>query len=200
MWTCTPGSWLRGTPRRWPAGLPVHLALSVQANARPVRINACRDTQVEPELPSFFGAVSDSQSPLTNCSVHLSSFRSIAMAAYRRKTDLKPSAAFTLAVDILQNVFKFSRTTRSRKEVTLVGGEGEVSLTAHRHGHYTLITAITDQLRTSRLDYEVQRILSWMPYEPGDRRGPTSGDLGATSARGSGKMWTPGDPAFTDRP
>ena len=49
-------------------------------------------------------------------------------------------------------------------------------VTAHRHGPYTSVVADTDQLRTSRLDYEVQRFLNRLPYEPGDAGGPGSGE------------------------
>jgi hypothetical protein len=47
---------------------------------------------------------------------------------------------------------------------------------AHRHGPYTDVVANTDRLRTSRLDYEVQRFLNRLPYEPGDAGGPGSGE------------------------
>lgn len=109
------------------------------------------------------------------------------MAAYQRKTVLPPAKAFGLAADILQNVFNFSPKARAKHEVTFRGGEGEVTFEAHRHGPYTVVTATTDCLRTSRLDYEVQRILSWMPYEPGDHRGPEAEDLTPRSATHS--MW-----------
>jgi hypothetical protein len=35
--------------------------------------------------------------------------------------------------------------------------------------------AETDRLRTSRLDYEIQKFLNRLPYEPGDRGGPGAG-------------------------
>lgn len=111
------------------------------------------------------------------------------MAAYQRKTVLSPDKVFELAADILQNVLRFSPGKRSKHEVTFSGGEGTVTFSAHRHGPYTSVIASTDRLRTSRLDYEVQRILGWMPYEPGDRRGPGSQDL---NTRGPDtKTWRP---------
>ena len=54
--------------------------------------------------------------------------------------------------------------------------EGTVTLSAHRHGPYTDVVASTDRLRTSRLDYEIQKFLNLLPYEPGDRGGlPSEG-------------------------
>ena len=51
-----------------------------------------------------------------------------------------------------------------------------MTISAHRHGPYTDVVANTDRLRTSRLDYEVQRFLNLLPYEPGDAGGPGSGE------------------------
>ena len=45
-----------------------------------------------------------------------------------------------------------------------------------RHGAFTDVTARTDRLRTSRMDYEIQRFLNHLPYEYGDAGGPGSGD------------------------
>ena len=112
------------------------------------------------------------------------------MASYQRKTVLTPPEAFELAADILSNVLKLSKTGQSDHEATFTGEEGTVALSAHRHGPYTSVTATTDKLRTSRLDYEVQRILSWMPYEPGDKRGPASTRLMGRGVRGSKRAWS----------
>ncbi len=51
-----------------------------------------------------------------------------------------------------------------------------MKLAAHRHGPYTSVVVNTDRLRTSRLDYEIQRFLNRLPYEPGDAGGPGSGE------------------------
>ena len=51
-----------------------------------------------------------------------------------------------------------------------------MTLAAHRHGPYTNVLASSDQLRTSRLDYEIQKFLAELPYEPGDTGGRGSGD------------------------
>lgn len=39
---------------------------------------------------------------------------------------------------------------------------------------------MTDRLRTSRVDYEVQKFLNRLPYEPGDEGGPGSGEPDST--------------------
>ena len=49
-------------------------------------------------------------------------------------------------------------------------------LSVHRHGPFTDVTARTDRLRTSRMDYEIQRFLNHLPYEYGDAGGPGSGE------------------------
>ena len=53
---------------------------------------------------------------------------------------------------------------------------GTVTLVAHRHGPYTHVMVSSDRLRTSRLDYEIQKFLGELPYEPGDTGGRGSGD------------------------
>lgn len=69
-----------------------------------------------------------------------------------------------------------SRSNESAHGATYHGAEGTVTLSVHRHGPYTQVVANTDRLRTSRLDYEVQRLLNHLPYEPGDAGGPGSGE------------------------
>ena len=69
-----------------------------------------------------------------------------------------------------------TRTKDGAHGATYSGDEGTVILTAHRHGPYTDVTASTDRLRTSRVDYEIRRFLNLLPYEPGDQGGEGSGD------------------------
>ena len=64
----------------------------------------------------------------------------------------------------------------SSHSATYHGTEGTVTISAHRHGPFTQVVASTDRLRTSRMDYEVQRFLNQLPYEPGDRGGPRPGE------------------------
>jgi hypothetical protein len=98
------------------------------------------------------------------------------MAGYQRKTALAPKEVLAQAEEFLPDMLGLSRSTDSSHSVTYNGAEGIVTLTAHRHGPYTDVVATTDRLRTSRLDYEVQRLLNRIPYEPGDRGGPGSGE------------------------
>ena len=98
------------------------------------------------------------------------------MAGYQRKTALSPSEVLAEAEEFLPQMVGLSQSKNSGHSVTYNGAEGSVTLTAHRHGPYTDVVANTDRLRTSRLDYEVQRLLNRLPYEPGDRGGAGSGE------------------------
>lgn len=97
------------------------------------------------------------------------------MAGYQRKTALAPSEVLARAEEVLPDLLGLSRTKSSAHGATYTGAEGTVSLNAHGHGYYTEVVASTDRLRTSRMDYEIQRFLNHLPYEPGDRGGPGSG-------------------------
>jgi hypothetical protein len=98
------------------------------------------------------------------------------MAGYQRKTALAPEEVLERAESALPEFVGLSRTLRSSHSATYDGAEGSVKLSAHRHGPYTSVVASTDRLRTSRLDYEIQRFLNTLPYEPGDRGGPGRGE------------------------
>jgi hypothetical protein len=98
------------------------------------------------------------------------------MAGYQRKTAYSPREVLQTAESFLPELLGLSRSKESAHSATYQGAEGTVTLSAHRHGPYTQVVANTDRLRTSRLDYEVQRLLNLLPYEPGDRGGPGSGE------------------------
>lgn len=98
------------------------------------------------------------------------------MAGYQRKTALAPDDVLERAESALPELIGLSRTLRSSHSATYDGPEGSVKLSAHRHGPYTSVVANTDRLRTSRLDYEIQRFLNTLPYEPGDQGGPGPGE------------------------
>lgn len=98
------------------------------------------------------------------------------MAGYQRKTALGPDEVLARADELLPDQLGLSRTRASDHEATFSGEEGTVTLTAHRHGPYTSVTVSTDRLRTSRMDYEIQKFLTELPYEPGDTGGRGSGD------------------------
>jgi hypothetical protein len=98
------------------------------------------------------------------------------MAGYVRKTVLSPSQVLEQASEILPERIGLSEVRRSGHEAVWEGKEGRLVLHAHTHSLYTEVTASTDQLRTSRMDYEVQKFLNRLPYEAFDRGGPGSGD------------------------
>lgn len=98
------------------------------------------------------------------------------MAGYQRKTALSPGEVLTKAEERLPEFLGLSRSKENPHGATYTGEEGTVVLSVHRHGPYTDVTASTDRLRTSRMDYEIQRFLNLLPYEPGDEGGPGSGD------------------------
>lgn len=98
------------------------------------------------------------------------------MAGYQRKTALGPQVVLEQAAEALPEMLGLSRTKGGDHSATYSGEEGTVTVTAHRHGPYTEVVAQTDRLRTSRMDYEVQKFLNRLPYEPGDKGGPGSGE------------------------
>ena len=98
------------------------------------------------------------------------------MAGYVRKTILSPDGVLDRASEILTVRIGLSKSKGSGHSATYAGEEGTVTLSAHRHSLYTEVSAETDRLRTSRLDYEIQQFLNRLPYEVGDRGGPGSGD------------------------
>lgn len=98
------------------------------------------------------------------------------MAGYQRKTAFSPSEVLEHARTSLPELVGVSKVKESAHGATYSGEEGTVTLSVHRHGPYTDVVANTDRLRTSRLDYEVQRFLNQLPYEPGDRGGRGSGE------------------------
>ena len=98
------------------------------------------------------------------------------MAGYLRKTALSPEEVLTVAEDLLPESIGLSRAKATSHDVTYTGSEGTVSVSAHRHGAYTEVVANTDRLGTSRMDYEIQKFLNQLPYEPFDRGGPGRGE------------------------
>jgi len=98
------------------------------------------------------------------------------MAGYQRKTALSPREVLAQAEQSLPESVGLNRTSQTAHGATFDGAEGTVTLSTHRHGPYTTVVAQTDRLRTSRLDYEIQRFLNRLPYEPGDAGGPGSGE------------------------
>jgi hypothetical protein len=98
------------------------------------------------------------------------------MAGYVRKTVLDPAGVLERAEELLPDRIGLGRTKSSARGATYTGREGTVTLHVHPHSLYNEVVAETDQLRTSRMDYEIQRFLNELPYEVGDRGGPGAGD------------------------
>jgi len=98
------------------------------------------------------------------------------MAGYQRKTALTPQEVLTKAEEVIPELVGLTRSKGTAHEASFSGEEGSVTISAHRHGQYTDVVANTDRLRTSRLDYEIQRFLNLLPYEPGDDTRPIPGD------------------------
>lgn len=93
-----------------------------------------------------------------------------------RKTALSPEEVLSVAEELLPERIGLNRAKSSGHGATYTGEEGTVTLSAHRHGAYTQVVANTDRLRTSRVDYEIQKFLNHLPYEPFDRGGPGRGE------------------------
>jgi len=89
---------------------------------------------------------------------------------------MAPTEVFAHADKVLPEILGLARTKQSSHGATCSGEEGTVTLSAHGHGFYTEVEALTDRLRTSRMDYEIQKFLNHLPYEPGDQGGPGSGE------------------------
>ncbi len=98
------------------------------------------------------------------------------MAGYSRKTALSPQEVLARAQEDLPRRIGLKKTKESGHGATYTGEEGTVTLSVHRHGPFTEVTASTDRLRTSKMDYQIQKFLNLLPYEPGDEGGPGSGD------------------------
>ncbi len=98
------------------------------------------------------------------------------MAGYRRKTAIAPTDVLDRADNLLQERVGLSKSKGSAHAATYSGAEGTVTLNVHPHGLYVEVVATTDRLRTSRVDYEIQKFLNTLPYEPGDHGGPGSGE------------------------
>jgi hypothetical protein len=98
------------------------------------------------------------------------------MAGYQRKTALSPEEVLAKADEVLPASVGLLKSKESSHGGSFSGEEGTVILSVHRHGPYTEVVASTDRLRTSRLDYEIQKFLNLLPYEPGDEGRSSSGE------------------------
>lgn len=78
--------------------------------------------------------------------------------------------AIQLAAEFLPTRIPLDVVSRDHHSVTLSGGDGTVTISAHGHGLDTEVTLATDQLRTSRIDLESQRYMNQLPYQPQDQQ------------------------------
>jgi hypothetical protein len=90
---------------------------------------------------------------------------------YERMTAAPIRDVLRLAEELLTSRLPIRKVGGDSHSVQFEGGDGTATISAHRHGLETQVHAITDQLRTSRLDLEVQYLMSQLPYQPGDVRG-----------------------------
>ena len=90
------------------------------------------------------------------------------MSDYERLTVLPTRDVFARAEEIFTERAELARGEASRHHVTFTGGEGTVTLEAHRHGPQTVVTARTDRLRTSKIDGVVRYFMNQLPYQWGD--------------------------------
>lgn len=90
------------------------------------------------------------------------------MGTYERTTAAAIRDVLREAEEILTSRLPIKKTGGDKHSVTLEGGDGKVTIHAHKHGLDTTVTAKTDQLRTSRLDVDVQFFMSTLPYQPGE--------------------------------
>ncbi|HEX6133626.1 MAG TPA: hypothetical protein VFZ24_06675 [Longimicrobiales bacterium] len=100
---------------------------------------------------------------------------------YERITAAPIRDVLRLAEEVLTERLPIRKTGGDHHSVTLEGGDGTATITAHRHGLETVVHAMTDQLRTSRLDLDVQYFMTMLPYQPGDVRGAGSALPGGLS-------------------
>lgn len=90
------------------------------------------------------------------------------MSDYEKSTVLPVREVFARAHEVFTTRIALERSGESAHSITYTGAEGTVTLDAHRHGPYTVVTARTNQLRTSRIDGVVRYLLNQCPYQEGD--------------------------------
>jgi hypothetical protein len=104
---------------------------------------------------------------------------------YERMTAAPVREVLRLAEEVLTARLPMQKTAQDGHSVRLEGGDGAVTISAHRHGLDTQVHAATDQLRTSRLDLDVQYFMTMLPYQPEDVRGAGHALPGGLSRSGT---------------
>jgi hypothetical protein len=92
------------------------------------------------------------------------------MATYERETASSIREVLRHAEEVLTARLPITKVGGDSHSVILSGADGTVTIGAHKHGVHTVVHAETDQLRTSRLDGDVQYLMTLLPYQPGDKR------------------------------
>lgn len=100
---------------------------------------------------------------------------------YERFTAASMADVLRQAEAVLTERLPIAPVKSDRHSITFAGGDGTATIEVHRHGLETLVTATTDQLRTSRLDLEVRYFMASLPYQPGDPKGNVEGLPGGLS-------------------
>lgn len=90
---------------------------------------------------------------------------------YERMTAAPIRDVLRIAEEVLTSRLPIHKVASDHHSIRLEGGDGTVTITGHRHGLDTQVHAATDQLRTSRLDLDVQYFMTLLPYQPGEKRG-----------------------------
>jgi len=101
---------------------------------------------------------------------------------YERLTAVPGREVLQRAEKVLTERLPIEKTGGDGHSIRLSGGDGTVTFQVHRHGMETSVYAETDQVRTSRLDTEVQFFLTLLPYQPGDVKGRGEALPGGLSA------------------
>lgn len=101
------------------------------------------------------------------------------MGTYERMTAAPPREILRKAEDVLTARLPLEKVAGDHHALELTGGDGTVRIELHAHGLETQVSASTDQLRTSRLDLDVQYFMTLLPYQPGDPLGHEEGLPGA---------------------
>jgi hypothetical protein len=78
--------------------------------------------------------------------------------------------AMQLATEYMKGRIPVEVTAEDGHSLTLAGQDGTLQVSVHSHGMDTEVTAVTDQLRTSRIDIETQHYLNQLPYQPEDHQ------------------------------
>jgi len=91
------------------------------------------------------------------------------MASYERTTAASIGDILRQAEQVLTARLPLKKIKEDQHSITLSGGDGTVTIKAHRHGLDAVVEAKTDQLRTSRLDLDTQYYMGTLPYQPGDQ-------------------------------